>query len=247
MNELLQEIKMLKGVLGVFVYDGQSTILASDVPPNFREPSLIRMGQFAQTFFGNRVAKQQRFSSFELKNDESLLLVKKIDENIFLVTICEPTVSMPLVNMTTSMLLAELKAALAVAKDRPVASAGVTAPGPGAPVTPPPPTTKSPDPVPPPQPPPATPTQAVPAAKIDVDKLMNDGPFAAIARKIENAMSKAIGPVGVMVVRDCVEKWVAGGAPAKNRFNELLGLLLQEIGDQELEEEFKREVGSLFQ
>ena len=231
---------MLQGVLGVFVYTEQTGIVVSDVPPSFREPALVRMGQFAQVFFSNRVALQQRFTSFELKNDESLLLLKKIDDVAFLVTICEPTVSMPLVNMTTSMLLAELRAAVVVGKDRPVAPAPPAASKP-APVAAPP--------VPPPTPSaPVAPAQASagPPASVDVDKLLNEGPFAAIARKMEDAMSRAIGPVGGMVVRDCVEKWVEGGAPAKNRFNELLGLLIKEIGDAALEDEFRKEVGSLF-
>ncbi|MEN8141018.1 MAG: hypothetical protein ABFR97_07330 [Thermodesulfobacteriota bacterium] len=229
MKELLQEIKMLKGVLGVFVYSGPKGIIASDVPNSFREPSLKRMGQFTQLFFANRVARQQRFTSMEVKNDESLLMLKKVDDVVFLVTICEANASMPLVNMTTSMLLSELKSAAAA-------------------------------PSPPPPPPPVSPVAAPPAAKakpapaasappaaapVDLNKLLNEGPFAATARKLEDAMSRAIGPVGVMVVRDCVEKWVANGAPAKNRFNELLGLLLKEIGDRELENEFKREVGPL--
>ena len=239
MNELLQEIKMLQGVLGVFVYDGQNGIVASDVPSNFREPSLIRMGQFAQTFFGNRVALQQRFTSFELKNDESLLLLKKIDNTVFLVTLCESAASMPLVNMTTSMLLAELKAAMAMAGQQKVA------PAPPPPQQPAQPARQA-----PPQQPPSQQAAAAPAAPqpaaVDVEKLMSEGPFAPIARKLEDGMSKAIGPVGIMVVRDCVEKWVASGAPAKNRFHILLDLLIKEIGDPALETEFRQEVGSLF-
>jgi len=166
MKELLQEIKMLQGVLGVFVFAEKTGVVARDVPPSFRDPALVRMGQFTQMFFANRVAIQQRFTSFELKNDESLLLLKKIDKNAFLVTICEPTVSMPLVNMTTSMLLAELKAAAMVANNG-GASAGQGAPtqedkaaapsAPPAPVAaPPPPPSAPPAPAAAPPPPPTT-------------------------------------------------------------------------------------------
>ena len=238
MKDLLQEIKMLQGVLGVFVFTTDKGIAGSDVPPSFREPALLRMGKFSNSFFGNRVALQQNFSSFEVRNDESLLLLKKIDDTACLITICEPTVSMPLVNMTTSMLLAELKTAVSMAMTAPPAAPAAPAPQPqSAPQSPP--ATAAPQ--------PAAPQAAAGSSPVDIDKLMNEGPFAAIARKLEDAMSRAIGPVGTMVVRDSVEKWIAAGAPSKNRFNELMGLLIAEIGDTALEDEFRKEVGSLLQ
>jgi hypothetical protein len=237
MKDLLQEIKMLQGVVGVFVYSSNLGVIAMDVPPTFSEPALDRIGSFVKVFFGNQTTQAQDVMSLEVKNKESLFLYKKIDDGGTLITICDVNVSMPLVNMTTSMLLAELKAAADLITVKPsfaelntvsVKPVPVAAPAQGAGVAH------------------ASAAAPVPSSAIDVDKLMKEGPFAAISSKLEDAMARAIGPIGSMIVRDCVVKWVEGGSPSKSRFNELLGLLVKEIGDSQLEAEFKKEVGSLF-
>ena len=234
MNDLLQEIKMLKGVLGAFVYTGKFGLVAYEMPSaaSFTVSSMERVGVFVKHFFGNQATVALGVMSYEMRNSDSLILLKKIDDHATLVTFCEPDVSMPLVNMTTSMLIAELKASVDLVTEKPDLTKVQVSPG-----------------APPPQAkkaaPQAAPAQKVKAKVIDVEKLMNDGPFAAIARKLEVSMARAIGPVGNMVVRDCVEKWVANGSPSKDRFGELMSLLLKEIGDSRLEEEFQQEVGSL--
>ncbi len=233
MKDLLQEIKMLQGVVGVFVYTNNLGVIALDVPPTFSEPALDRIGSFVKAFFANQTTMAQDVMSLEVRNKESLFLYKKIDEGGTLITICDVKVSLPLVNMTTSMLLAELKAAADLVTVKPDFAKLNNGPAESSLSS-----VTSESQV-------AAPQTAAPTV-IDVDKLMKEGPFAAIASKLEDAMARAIGPVGSMVVRDCVEKWVEGGSPAKSRFNELLGLLVKEIGDSRLEDEFKQEVGSLF-
>ncbi len=236
MNDLLQEIKMLKGVLGAFVYTDKFGLVACEMPPSasFTVSSMERVGVFVKRFFGNQATVEFGVMSCEIRNNESLMLLKKIDDNATLITISGSEVSVPLVNMTTSMLIAELKAAVDLITEKPDLSGLQIKSQPGqAKMAPPQPT--------------AQPSAALtPKAKvIDVEKLMGEGPFAPIARKLEDSMARAIGPVGSMVVRDCVEKWVTTGSPAKDRFGELMTLLLKEIGDSRLEEEFRQEVGSL--
>ena len=236
MKDLLQEIKMLQSVVGVFVYTKTLGVIAMDVPSTFSEAALNRIGSFVKAFFGNQTTIANDIMSLEIKNEDSLFLYKKIDDNGTLITICDVNVSMPLVNMTTSMLLAELKDAADLVTVKPT-FAGLRHLAPKQ--------------VPPPvaAPSTATPTvQAPPAAlsAVDIDKLMKEGPFAPMASKLEDAMARAIGPIGMMVVRDCVEKWVEGGSPSRSRFGELFRLLVKEIGDSQLEDEFKKEVGSLF-
>ncbi|PLX49541.1 MAG: hypothetical protein C0613_07335 [Desulfobulbaceae bacterium] len=235
MNDLLEEIKMLKGVQGAFVYTEKFGLVASDMPASagFSLAAMERLGVFVKRFFSNPTTMELGVMSYEVRNPESLILLKKIDNQATLITVCDTTVSMPLVNMTTSMLIAELKSAVDLITEKPDVSklqpqakpaqtAAAQAKKPASQV-PPKPQTKV----------------------VDVDKLLKEGPFAAIARKLEDSMARAIGPVGSMVVRDCVEKWVATGSPSKDRFGELMALLLKEIGDSRLEEEFKQEVGSL--
>ncbi len=239
MNDLLQEIKMLKGVLGTFVYTDKFGLVAADMPASASFPvaSMERVGVFVKRFFGNPTTLELGVMSYEIRTSESLMLLKKIDDHATLITVCEPDVSMPLVNMTTSMLIAELKSAVDLISEKPdpaklQAAQAKQSPAPSSQANKP--ASQA-----------AKPSTAPRPKVIDVEKLMTEGPFAAIARKLEDSMARAIGPVGNMVVRDCVEKWVANGSPSKDRFGELMGLLLKEIGDSRLEEEFKNEVGSL--
>ena len=53
MDDLLQEIKMLKGVLGAFVYTDKFGVVACDMPQNatFSIPSMERVGVFVKRFF----------------------------------------------------------------------------------------------------------------------------------------------------------------------------------------------------
>ncbi|MDR9501268.1 MAG: hypothetical protein RI601_05685 [Desulfurivibrionaceae bacterium] len=232
MNDLLKEIKMLKGVLGTFVYTDTFGLVACDLPPstNFTLPAMERVGDFVKRFYSNPLTVELDVMSYEIRTDASLMLLKKIDDHATLITLCDPGVSMPLVNMTTSMLVAELKAGVDLISETPDPATLQIPPEPA--------NTAAPSAA-------AKPASSPKAKVVDVDKLMSEGPFAAIARKIEDSMARAIGPVGMIVVRDCVEKWVANGSPAKDRFGELMSLLITEIGDSRLEEEFRQEVGSL--
>ena len=249
MKDLLQEIKMLQGVVGVFVYTTNLGVIAMDVPSTFSEPALDRIGNFVKAFYGNQTTQACDIMSLEVKNNDSLFLYKKIDTGATLVAICEANVSMPLVNMTTSMLLAELNASADLLTLQPtLPEFDVSADGLGAiqsslaelDVT------SEPAPQTEPAVAPEEAADSQPASPaVDVDQLLKKGSLAPIASKLEDAMSRAIGPIGSMVVRDCVEKWVQGGSPAPGRYNELLELLLKEIGDSQLEDEFKQEVGSL--
>ncbi len=63
--------------------------------------------------------------------------------------------------------------------------------------------------------------------------------------KIEEALAGAIGPVAGMVMQDYVDKWEADGPAVPARFTELASLLVEEIGDPNLAQEFLAKVEQL--
>ena len=133
MDSLLQEITMLPGVLGCFVYTGEQQIAGSKMPPIFKENSIKTIGSLlARTIQMGEVA-QLEFSTIEFKFDESLLIIHPMTNAALLVVICEPGANKSLITMTMGMLATDIEASMAKTMATP------TAPRPTAPPATPPP------------------------------------------------------------------------------------------------------------
>jgi hypothetical protein len=210
MNELLQEIKLLPGVIGSTVHINGEKRIFSDLPKVFQSKT-ADIGRSLERLFKLRQGRDINF--IEVRFDESVMLMRPVDREASLITICESGVNFPLVNMTSSMLTGELRKA--VEKIR-----------------------KGEDEKPAPKP---QGTKAAPAAT-DVNAVMN-GPLAPVMERLANALALAIGPISDMVMKDTVKDWVKQGPADEARVPELVDMLCREIDDSELEKEFRQQVG----
>jgi len=116
MDELLQEIKILPGVLGVFVSVDKPDIIFSYVPDGYDHETLKLVGGSLQRIIKMNASCQLSVNAVEMQFAEAKVWVKNICEGALLVTLCEPEANFSLINMTTNMLLGEL--ALGVEKVR---------------------------------------------------------------------------------------------------------------------------------
>ncbi|HIJ90674.1 MAG: hypothetical protein OEV89_07895 [Desulfobulbaceae bacterium] len=116
MDELLQEIKMLPGVLGVFASVDKPDILFSYVPAGYDHETLKLMGVSLQRIFKMNASCQFSVNSVEMRFSEAMVLGKFICDGSLLVILCEAEANFSLINMTSNMLLGEL--ALGVEKVR---------------------------------------------------------------------------------------------------------------------------------
>lgn len=116
MDEILQEIKMLPGVQGVFVSVDKPDIVFSYVPSGFDHETLKLMGVSLQRLFKMNASCQLSVNSMEMRFPEAMVLVKEICDGSSLVILCETEANFSLINMTSNMLLGEL--ALGVEKVR---------------------------------------------------------------------------------------------------------------------------------
>ncbi|MBU0943257.1 MAG: hypothetical protein KJ804_21175 [Proteobacteria bacterium] len=216
MDSLLQEITMLPGVLGCFVYSGEQQIAGSKMPPIFKENSIKTIGSLlARTIQMGNIA-QLNFSAIEFKFNESLLIVNPMAKGALLVIICEPRVNKSLIAMTMGMLTADIETAMAKNLVAPVPQQAVTTTHPA-------PSTH--------QSPPA-PAQA-PAREADIDAHL-----ASILEQIKEALAMAIGPIAGPVMKESIELWAQQGTTSPKNLPTLAVLLCKEINDQELEKEF---------
>ncbi len=81
MDSLLQEINMLPGVLGCFVYDGKQQIAGSKMPPIFKENTIRSIGNLLARTVQMGSMAQLSFTDIEIKYNESLLLANPIDKS----------------------------------------------------------------------------------------------------------------------------------------------------------------------
>jgi len=109
MDQLLQEIKILPGVLGVFVsVDKPDIIFSSYMPDGYDQETLKLMGGSLQRIIKMNASCQLSVNSVEMRFPEAMVLAKYICAGALLVMLCEAEANFSLINMTSNMLLGEL-------------------------------------------------------------------------------------------------------------------------------------------
>jgi hypothetical protein len=228
MEELLQEVKILPNVIGTFVYTEKNDTIFPDLPKLFMGKDLSQIGRSLTKVFKLNAKTNQAANTLEMLYNESLILVKQIDTDSCLVVICEPSVNLPLVTMTTSMLVSDLKSAIANALKAPPIKKTAPPIKEAAPSAP-----KAPEP------------KAASKQNVDIDQLINEGPLSETFKQFQNALARAIGPIGKMVMKEVVEQWAKEGECSAARFKDLTDMLCEEIGNTNLEKEFRDEIKSI--
>jgi hypothetical protein len=112
MNSLLQEINMLPGVLGCFVYNSKQQIAGKKMPPIFKDNTMQSIGNLLARTIQMGGMAELKFTNLELKYNESTILVTPLTGGALLLIICEPTTNKSLVEMTIGMLSKDIEAAL---------------------------------------------------------------------------------------------------------------------------------------
>jgi len=108
MQKILEEIKATPGVLGSSIYTSKHGILATNLPEIFKADTQKRIGNILHRIFKLNETVKLDVNSFEIQYDEALLLVKRLCNTSSLIIICEPDAKVHLINMSVSMLAADL-------------------------------------------------------------------------------------------------------------------------------------------
>ncbi len=229
MESLLQEINMLPGVFGCFVYTGQQELTVVKLPAFFKENTVNTIGTLLTRTFKIGAMANLSMASVEFKFDETLVLVIPLNQGAILVIICKPAVNRSLVNMTIAMLLNDIQAAInkgpALATKPLPTQATISSPV--APVSPPVAPLSS------PQATISSPVEPPPPRKQEVDPAL-----ASILEKISDALAYTVGPIAAEIMEDAVRIWAHNGPTSTKQLPALAILLCQEINDKSLESEF---------
>jgi hypothetical protein len=221
MDSLLQEITILPGVLGCFVYNSKQQIVGSKMPPIFKENSIKTIGNLLNRTIQIGNMAQLHFKEIEIKYNESLLVIKPLPQEALLVIICEPSANKSLISMTTGMLAGDIATAIS----NPMA------------------TSITPSPV--RQSTPASTPQAPQAQQAQPKEAEIDEKLAPVLEQVKDALAMAIGPIAAPVMKDTIEIWAKQGATSLSTLPALATLLCVEINDDDLEKEFMAEISKI--
>jgi len=112
MDELLQEIKMLPGVQGVFIYAGKPDVTFSDVPKGYTHEILKQLEGSLERIFKMNASCHLSVNSVEMLFQGTMVVAKHLLADSSLVILCAPDANFPLINMTSNMLLGEMAQAV---------------------------------------------------------------------------------------------------------------------------------------
>jgi hypothetical protein len=217
MDQLLQEINLLPGVLGCFVFNAKQQIAGSKMPPIFRENNLQTIGnQISRTLQMGQMT-QMSFKEIEIKFNESLLISSPIGTGALLIIVCEPTANKSLISMTAGMLAGDIANSLA----NPMATH-----------------TAAPQAI-------QQQRQAPQSQDSQPKEAEIDANLASILEQVKDALAMAIGPIAGPIMKDTIEIWAQQGNPSFSNLSNLVKLLCKEINDSALEEEFMKTIKSI--
>jgi len=219
MDSLLQEINMLPGVLGCFVYNSNQQVAGKKMPPIFKDNAANSIGNLLVRTVQMGNMAELNFTDIELKYNESVLMVTPLAGGALLIIICEPTTKKSLITMTTGMLAKDIEASLsgapqAAAQQPPVQT-----------------TTPS-----------SVPAQAQTPPPVEAEI---GAELAPVLEQIKDALALAIGPIAAPVMKDSIETWAQQNEPTIANIPALAEILCDEINDEDLEEEFMTELKSI--
>ncbi|HET97656.1 MAG TPA: hypothetical protein ENN98_02975 [Desulfurivibrio alkaliphilus] len=109
MEALLQEITMLPRVRGAFFSMAEPSLLFSEMPANYQPETMKQLGASLERIFRMNGPCRLSVNSVEMLFDDSLLLAKQAGPGSTLVIIAEPDTNFDLLNMTSAMLIGELR------------------------------------------------------------------------------------------------------------------------------------------
>ncbi|MFZ1984051.1 MAG: roadblock/LC7 domain-containing protein [Desulfatitalea sp.] len=211
MEMVLEDIKCIPGVSGVFCFNPLSGILAHKSSPGLSGETLSAVGRTLVKIYSGGTGAFPDIEQISLQYEESRILITQVTETLYLVIIHEQSLNPNLLNMTLTQALKNLKKQFNFSPDR----SGADAVSQNAPVN-------------------------AAAAPINKDRLTSK-PVTQFLAVLETSLNKVMGPMGSVVFADTHQAWLDGADdPNRVSIEKLIRMLFAEIGDPEKINTFKK-------
>lgn len=109
MKEIIDDLKDLAGVTGVCLYHGQNGVLTTNLPAIFTSAKLTDMGKLLMKIQSAGRMTFNDLTELSLHYDESVILVRELEDNIMIFLLCDPDFNHNLVTMSLNLAQQELQ------------------------------------------------------------------------------------------------------------------------------------------
>lgn len=217
MDQILNELKSVPGVIGAFVFHTQTGVKSKALPEIFRETKLVKMGKSLVKIYAAGCMGVSELSELSLFYEESIVIVRRISTREFLIVLLDPSANLNLVTMSLALTVDELKTA---PEKQPaiMVSAPVNKEGP-----------------------------ALPAGGDNgfrAEEMLNRGPMADSLRSMQLSLAKVMGPIAKVIFRDALNEWGKSGQPSFATIAVLIDILQKEINDPEKFQDYRQRIAA---
>ncbi len=216
MRKLLGEISVIPGVTGSCIFDRNAGVLCTDLQTELpKDLTESVCMHFVRLLQMGRMDKLN-IKSAHFRFDRYAVIGMGLAPEVMLLTICEADANCSLVATTAAMLADDMRDELF----------GKLSPS-------------------------STPAMMVANKEDPACLLVTDDESSGaedvqlLLEKIEHALAAAIGPLAGMVMGGCLDKWRQSGPSSPGRLPELVSMLIREIKDPKLAEDFKSRIQHL--
>lgn len=109
MKQMLEELKAIPGVIGGFALNPKKGILANCLPAMFKAEKLIEVSRQLLKIYSATRMNAQGMQDISLHFDGSVVMLRWVSDQLFLVLICEPQVNTNMLSMSVSLAAEELQ------------------------------------------------------------------------------------------------------------------------------------------
>jgi len=109
MNKILDEIKSIPSIIGGFIFNSQKGITASNLPMIFKKDRLQKIAEMLIKMYSSSKSNFSDILEISIYYDESILIIRDIDDSTYLIILCDPSINENLLAMSLNLIINGLK------------------------------------------------------------------------------------------------------------------------------------------
>ena len=216
MRKILGEISVIPGVTGSCIFDKTAGVLCTDLQTELpKDMTESVCMHFVRLLQMGRMNKLD-IKSVHFRFDRYAVIGMSLDTEVILLTICEAGANCSLVATTVAMLADDMRDEL-FEKFSPSSTPAMTV---------------------------AT-EEDIAGPPVPDEEKSGAEAMPLLLEEIEHALAAAIGPLASMIMGDYLDKWRQNGPSSPDRLPGLVTMLIREIKDPKLAEDFKSRIRHL--
>jgi len=201
MQQLVDDLKAIPGVIGACVYHGTNGLEANNLPSLFKTERLNQIGKLLNKAVAAGRLNFPGLNDLMFCYEEAAIVCRPLEEGRNLAVVCDPGINMNLLAMSMNLAMTEQQSPAQPSAPAPAAAEPVPA------------------------------AAAAPPAPVDTSALMENGALATPLQVMQKQLTKVMGPMAQIVFEDALGDWAGSGPTDRSNLGRLVELLGQEIGD----------------